>query len=183
MMTVSSAISTALSSETLRFAWLLRICDDLLLTNHGVELTYGGETYVSGGDILRLPAVVRERAIKLQSYSIEFSNVDGALSAELLARDRTGERCEVLLVFLDADGDIIGDEAISLYRGSFDSWSERDTANSATITLKITSPWAKPNLTAGRITSNHHQQDRYTGDRFFEFAHEEKNTIAWGGSD
>jgi hypothetical protein len=180
MMTVSTAIADALSGETLRYAWLLQIGEDLFFTNHGLDIELAGKTYVSQGDILKLSPIVRERQIKLQSYSIEFSNVDGAVGSVLRAYDRTGETCDVSLVLLNSAGALIADKAISLYRGAFDSWVERDTASTSTISLRLTSPWAKPNLTAGRKTSNNNQQDNYPGDLFFEFAHEEKNTIGWG---
>lgn len=181
MMTVPTAISSALAGETLRYAWLLQIGDDLFFTDHALDIDLAGNTYVSQGDILRLSSIVRERNIKLQSYSIEFSNVDGAVSAALRTHDRSGETCDVSLVLLDGVGAPIAGQAISLYRGAFDSWVERDTDSTATISLRLTSPWAKPNLTAGRITSDNNQQDNFAGDRFFEFAHEEKNTIGWGG--
>lgn len=189
MIAVSTALAIELAKETMQFAWLITIGDDLRYTNHAVDIVFGGETFARDGDLLRMPSIVRERAIKLQSYTVEFSNVDGAtaynLSHKLVGEtvvdyDRTGDVCEVLLVLLGADGLPVAGEAISLYKGLFDSWVERDTDNSATISVKITSPWAKPNLTAGRTTSDFDQQNQHTGDRFFQFAHEERNTIGWG---
>jgi len=189
MLSVSNAIKTALSSETMKFAWLLKIGEDLRFTNHSQDISYDSDTYESQGDVLRLAPITREREIKLQSYTIEFSNVDGVIAYAMRHRidqgsqpplhDRTGERCEILLVLLDGAGAVI-DAPISLYAGVFSSWVERDTATTASVSLRITSPWAAPNLTAGRVTSNNNQQDNFTGDRFFEFAHEEKNTIGWG---
>lgn len=191
MLAVSSGIDAALAAETLGFAWLITIGDDLFFTNHSVDVAYTGATYKSEGDLLRMPAIVRERNIKLQSTSLEFSNADGVMSFNLrhkydegsqsyIAHDRTGEPCEILLVLFDSGGAIIDGSAISLYKGVFDTWVERDSETTASISLKITSPWSKPNLTAGRITSDNNQKDNYPGDQFFEFAHEEKNTIGWG---
>ena len=191
MLTVSSGINTALSGDTLRFAWLLQLGDDLFYTNHTVDIDFGGNSYKSQGDLLSVPSVVRERRIKLQSYTVTFSNVDTVMAYNLRHKydpglpgfapyDRTGDACEVRLAFLDDGGGIVDGEAISLYKGAFDSWTEQDTGSRSTIALKITSPWSTPNLTAGRATSDHNQKDNYPGDSFFEFAHEEKNTIGWG---
>lgn len=191
MLTVGSAVSSALGSESLQFAWLLKLGDDLHYTNHAQDIVLGAETYSASGDLLRLPSITRERKIKLQSVTLEFSNADNVMAYAMRHRydpvgetyeayDRTGDPCEILLVMLNTNGDVIGGEAISLYKGAFDSWSEQDTENSATLTVKITSPWSKPNLTAGRTTSDNNQQDTFPGDQFFEFAHEEKNTIGWG---
>jgi len=191
MLTVSSEITAALSGETLRFAWLLQLGGDLFYTNHTVDIDFDGNSYKSQGDLLSLPSVVRERRIKLQSYTVTFSNVDTVMAYNIRHKydpglpgfapyDRVGDPCEVRLVFLDASSAIIKGEAISLYKGAFDSWTEQDSGTRSTIAVKITSPWAKPNLTAGRATSDHNQKDNYPGDKFFEFAHEEKNTIGWG---
>lgn len=192
MLTVPVGISDALASEQMQFAWLIKIGDDLAFTNHAVNIDFNGDTYTSEGDLLRLPSIVRERSIKLQSITLEFSNADGVMSFRFrnkydpgipgyAAYDRTGDPCELYLVLL-GDGDaIIENDAVSLYKGFFDTWIERDSENSSSISLRITSPWAKPNLTAGRVTSDHNQKDFYAGDMFFEFAHEEKNTIGWGG--
>ncbi len=191
MLTVTGGINAALSADTLRYAWLLQLGDDLFYTNHTVDIDFGGNSYKSQGDILSLPSVVRERRIKLQSYTVTFSNVDVVMAYNLRYKyepdlpgfvpyDRVGDACEVRLVFLDAAGAVIDGQAISLYKGAFDSWTEQDSGSRSTISLKITSPWAKPNLTAGRATSDHNQKDNYPGDQFFQFAHEEKNTIGWG---
>ncbi len=191
MLTVPSAVQTALSAETNGFAWLVKLGDDLHYTNHAVDISYSGDAYQSTGDLLRLPAITRERRIKLQSVTIEFSNADGIMSFNLRHKfndgtmayepyDRTGDPCEIFLAFLDDAGALIAGDAISLYKGALDTWTERDSEASSTLSVKVTSPWSKPNLTAGRITSDHNQKDNYPGDEFFEFAHEEKNTIGWG---
>ena len=191
MLSVPNAVASALAADTMNFAWLISLGDDLHFTNHAVDVMLAGKQFNSSGDLLRLPSIRREQRIKLQSVTIEFSNADGVMGFNLRNRynptseayeayDRTGDLCEISLVFLDGAGEVIGDEAINLYRGAFDSWVERDDANTANASVKITSPWSKPNLTAGRITSDHNQKDNYPGDHFFEFAHEEKNTIGWG---
>ncbi len=192
MLDVSSGIDTALRSMSLRFAWLVKLGDDLHYTNHEVDIDYGGDTYTSEGDLLDLPSITRERQVKLQSVTLRFSNADGVMSYSLRHKynpatqtqephDRMGDDCQIYLALLDDGGNLIDGNAISLYKGAIDTWTERDTDAASTIALKITSPWAKPNLTAGRITSDYSQKDSFPGDQFFEFAHEEKNTIGWGG--
>lgn len=185
MMNVPALFESALASDQIAYAWLLKLGDTHRLTNHSDDIVIGADTYLSDGRILRFPSIVRERQIKLQSYSVEFSNVDR--SASTLFSDPEykwiGAPCEVLLALLDSSGGVVSGAAVSLYRGAFDSWVERGTASTATVTVKITSPWATPNLTAGRITSDYAQKDRFPGDRFFEFAHENKNTIAWGSAE
>jgi len=179
---ISSEFLDALGADQLRFAWLLQLPAGLLLTNHETDVTIGADTYMSGGFILSLPNIVRESNIKLQDYSIQLSGIQDTLKTLFSSRNMTGEVCQVFLVLLDGEGVVI-DAPVSLYKGTFHTWVERDTENTITLDIKLTSPWSKPNLTAGRMTSNNNQTDRYPGDKFFEFAHEEKKDLGWGRED
>lgn len=179
-------VDTGKDAETLRFAWLVELPVDIRLTDHAVDLTWQGQTYVSQGDIISLPGIVREREIKLQSYTLRLSNtdlsdVDQTPLDKLTSRNFTGTSCNVTLVLLREDGSII--DGINMYRGTFHTWTENETDTSSTMSITLTSPWSKPNLTAGRVTSDNNQQDLYENDRFFEFAHRERDNLGWGGKD
>ena len=181
MLDVPTAIRTALQGESLTYAWLVDIAGLIRLTDFATDITYAGETYTSQGDILGLNSIVRERDIKLQGYTVEIAGADPWYINMLRARNFSGEPCTVSLLMLDDDGDVISGQAIQLYKGSFDSWYESESKTTSQVQIKITSPWSKPTQTAGRMTSTNAQEDRYTGDKFFEFAHEEKTNLGWGG--
>ncbi len=172
--------------ETLRFAWLVELPADIRLTDHATDLTWQGQLYVSQGDILSLPSIVREREIKLQSYTlrisnVDLSNIDQTPLDKLTSQNFTGAICNITLVLLREDGSII--DGINMYRGTFHTWTENETDTSATMNITLTSPWSKPNLTAGRVTSNNNQTDLYSGDKFFEFAHRERDSLGWGAKE
>jgi len=181
MQNVPNAVLLKLQSEAFRFAWLVDIAGGLYLTDFDRALSFGGATYQSQGDILSLSSIVRERGIKLQSYTVTLSGVDGTIPAGLGAVNLTGRDCAIYLAFPAADGPLDETEVISLYKGTFHSWSERESDRSSVVSIKITSPWSKPDLTAGRVTSNDTQTQDYPGDKFFEFAYEERTNLGWGG--
>ncbi|MBL4837134.1 MAG: DUF2163 domain-containing protein [Kordiimonadaceae bacterium] len=184
MMSVSPELTAALDAEQMRFAWLIQLPADIYLTDYATDLVWNGNIYVSQGDILSLPSVVRERGIKLQSYSIKLSNVDLSDGDQtpldkLSSGNFTGAPCGATVLLLNADDSII--DGISLYKGTFHTWTENETNTSSTMNITLTSPWSKPNLTAGRVTSNNNQEDLYDGDKFFQYAHRERTDIGWGG--
>lgn len=184
MQTAPSALVDALSAEQFRFAWLVELpgpASPLFLTDHAVDIEHDGQTWLSQGDIIGLPTITRERGIKLQGLAIGFSANDGALNAALASRPMAGEACRLSLVFLDATGGVIGDAALPVYEGTFDGWSYRAGKGGDSIEVRVTSPWAKPTQTAGRVTSDHDQTERYPGDSFFAYAHEKKDQLGWGG--
>ncbi|MFC3051660.1 hypothetical protein [Kordiimonas pumila] len=180
MLSVSSTLAAALAAESLRFAWLINLPANIYLTDWGVDISYGGHTYISQGDILTLPSIVREREIKLQGYSLTLSGADQQYAGLLAASNRTGAECTVQLVLLDAGGSVVGGEAIGMYKGTFHTWQEQESGSNSTLTISLTSPWSKPNLTAGRMTSSNNQEDIYAGDKFFQYAHRERENIGWG---
>ncbi|WP_286828738.1 MULTISPECIES: baseplate hub protein [Kordiimonas] len=181
MIDAPNSIQTKLSSEAFRFAWLVDVAGTLFLTDFDRDLSFSGQTYRSQGDILTLSPIVRERGIKLQSYNVTLTGVDGYIPAVLGAGNWTGRDCTIYLAFPAADGALDETEVISLYKGTFHSWSQHESDRSSAVTVKITSPWSKPDLTAGRVTSNDNQTQNYAGDKFFEFAHEERTNLGWGG--
>lgn len=181
MLDVSTPVAGILAGESLRIAWLVNIADTLFLTDHAHDLVHDGETYISQGDVLALSPIVRERGIKLQDYSITLSGVDGLPQGVFGSANFTGHDCTVYLAFPAADGTLASDHVISLYKGTFHSWTVSESAGTSRVVIKVTSPWAKPDMTAGRITSNDSQTQTHAGDRFFEFAHEERRNIGWGG--
>ncbi|WP_417451275.1 hypothetical protein [Kordiimonas sp.] len=184
MLDIHADVRAALAADHVAHAWLLDLgegAQQLHWTSHAADLVVGATSYKSEGHIAGLPAIVRERAIKLQSYTIRLIGSDRLIANTFRQFNMTGLPVVVSLALLDVGGEVIGGDAIRLYKGSVQSWRESEDDGSATLELKITSPWSKPSQTAGRLTSTSAQQDRYAGDRFFEFAHVEKTNLGWGG--
>jgi hypothetical protein len=184
MLDVHSDIRTALEGEHAIFAWLLELGEGtqaLKWTTHASDVSAGGKTYSAAGQIQSLPAIVRQRDIKLQAYTIRIVGSDRLVANSFRTFAAIGLPASVSLVLLADDGSVIGGEAIELYKGTIHSWRESEEEGSATVELKVTSPWSRPRQTTGRLTSTSAQQDRYVGDKFFEFAHVEKSNLGWGG--
>jgi len=191
MLTVSGSLLTALQGDSLHFAWLIAFPNMTDVTNANAtgvfftdaanDITYAGNLYKSAGDVLKLPGIVRERGIKLQGYSFTLAGADHSNAVRLEAANMTGQVGQIFLVLLDDKGVPVNGEAISMYKGTLQTWKEHEGGATSTVNVSLTSPWSKPNLTAGRITSNNNQQDRYPGDGFFKFAHRERKNIGWGG--
>lgn len=196
MLDVPATILSTLSNDNLRFAWLVAFPDSpskdflstgVYFTDHATSLTVGLVTYESLGDILSLSPILRESGIKLQGYTISLAGADisyGASNSQwLAAQNMTGKSCEVSLVLLDADGAVIGDEKIQMYRGTVQVVREKESTDTSSVDVVLTGPWSKPDLTAGRLTSENSQKNFYPNDEFFKYAHRERTNIGWGGED
>ncbi len=176
----TEALQAALSSDNLSFAWLIELPNSINLTTHVDDISLNGNTYVSQGQILSISSVVREKEIRLHGLNLNFSSVEDVLQTRLLERNLTGETCKLLLVLLDDSGVVLDGYCINMFQGRFDSWTLADSGKTATISIKITSSWSKPEGHAGRMTNPSDQQARYEGDKFFQYAHESREAIKWG---
>ncbi|WP_262689779.1 hypothetical protein [Kordiimonas aestuarii] len=145
MLSVETGVLPALESDHVHFAWLIDIEGDIehwRWTTHGHDLVVEGVTYVSEGQVAGLPAIVRERDIKLQSYTIRLVGSDRVEAALFRMRYLVGRPVTVSLVLLEGESGVIGGKAIRLYKGSVHSWREIEDDTSARVELKITSPWS-----------------------------------------
>ncbi len=174
---------TLLEQGGFHFAWLIDMGDAMRITDNSVDIIHDGHTYVSGGDIIGLPSISRERGIKLQNYSFTLSGAIHANAALFSSQNWTGTWCEVFLVFLDETGRAVNGQPMSMYRGTLHTWKETDSGSNARVQVTLSSPWSKPNLTAGRITSDNSQKDRHPTDHFFKYAHRERKNLGWGADD
>lgn len=180
----------ALGANGFRFAWLVNLGGEFLFTDNETNLNFSGNEYLSGGELLGLSSVTREKGIRLQSYSFTLSGVHQETASRLLfllkeagepvsARNVAGMNGEVWLALLDEGGRHIT-QTIKMYQGTLQSWKESDSGSSVRISITLASPWSKPTLTKGRFTSDDNQQQLYPGDGFFAHAHREIKSLGWG---
>jgi len=193
MLNLDTDAQTALNSDTFTFAWLVDLpaanqSSRLRFTDHATPITIGVTDYLSSGALLGLPSMVRDGKVKSHSVTITFSGNSAELLAELTSRNMTGEDVSISLVLFGADGAPLPGMPVTMFAGTFDGWSYRDGSGGDTIAVKITGPWTKPNLTAGRITSDGDQMERYSDtevygpvvDRFYAYAHIQQDNLGWG---
>lgn len=178
MIQVSTALSTALNSDNFEYAYVVDLPVGLRYTNHGRDLLIDGSTYVSNGLLVKFANIKQSQELSLDSYSIELSNVDNTLAKAYASGNYRGLD-GVIRIAVMSNGVVLGDPLI-IYKGTLDSFSIRENRSSSTLSVKLTSHWASYNQKAGRYTSDALQQDLYTGDRIFQYAHVEQNNLGWG---
>lgn len=187
MLTIDPAIIEALKSETIHHAWLLEVAEAFFWTTHGSDVTVnlgqGDVTFASVGKILTVPTISRNKEIRQHGLTLALDGVENDIYQALSNNVLVGRSCRLSLAVLDKVGNVIGDQAINMYEGTFDSWSFRDAGSAEQIDIKIIGPWSKPDQTAGRFTSDSSQQEYSPGDKFMQFAHVELENLPWGEKD
>jgi len=183
MIDVDPAILAALESDNFEFAHLVALPGGLFFTDHGSDIAYGGDTYVSNGSLLKTSPVMREKGLKAHTHQITLSSVDPAIYTLYKATNMVGGIGKVYKAVLDGAGAIIANEPILIYQGTLDTWTVTEKNNSSNMIIKLTNKWSAMMQTAGLLSNPDSQEGAYPGDKFFEMAHEEKSNLGWGLKD
>jgi hypothetical protein len=131
-------------------------------------MDWGGRTWTGVGAFGSVSAVEETTELKAPGVQLVLNGVDLSLISIALARHIQGDPVTVYLGFLDEGHGLI-DTPLVLFRGRADVMSIR-AGQTATIRLTVESvlaDWERPRV---RRYNNADQQQRYPGDRFFEFA-------------
>ena len=128
--------------------------------------------------LVKFAQVNQTQELSLATYSLELSNVDNSVAKAYSSGNFRGLTGTISLAVL-VNGVVQGMPLI-IYKGTIDSFSIRETNKTSVLAIKLTSHWASYNQKAGRYSSDSLQQDLYSGDRIFKYAHSEQNNIGWG---
>ena len=177
---LAAANAAAAGEQVVRpllFALLAFESEALAVTNAPFDLTWGGTTYRGVGQLGGVEAV--EEGIELQAYrvALRLNGVPAALAAIALGEHYQGRAATLSMGFLD-EGHALVDTPFTLFRGRMDGMTIT-LGETASIVLTVESrlaDWERPRV---RRYNNADQQQRYPGDRFFEFAEQtaERNVI------
>ena len=180
MISVHPAVLAALESDNFKYAHLVALPGGLFFTDHGSDILYSGDTYVSNGSLLKTSPVMREKGLKAHTHQITLSSVLTAIYTLYKATSMVGVVGKTYKAVLDAAGAIIANAPILIYQGTLDSWTMAENNSTSKMSIKLTNKWSAMLQTSGRLTNPDSQKTVDTTDKFFEMAHEEKSNIGWG---
>jgi len=152
---------------------------DLLIWNGRGDKDFAGDTYTGIGDLGKISPIeegLQQRAfgISIEISGIPPSNISLALSEELQNRS-----AQIWLAFFD-DNYVLVTSPVLMFRGRLDTM---DVKLGKTATVVITAEsrlidWSRPRV---RRYTNADQNDRFPGDKGFEFVSDTTDKeIVWG---
>lgn len=184
MITLTAAYQAAIESDAFSPCYLIKLPGPLTLTTAPDDLSFGGDTYVSGGLTVALDGIASTTDLSTNTYTITLDNANQTAMAIYANDNYVGAPSTVYLGLLDDSGSLIVDGSglgpIEMYTGVFDGWAVKEGKNRSVIAIKLRSHWAAFNRKAGRFTNSASQQELYPNDTFFDFSHIDQNEIRWG---
>lgn len=167
---LTSAAQTAAEAGHVNFVYLARLDFDggLVAVNSGISsYSFNGDTYTGIGSLGSVD-VINEGA-EIEPYGIELSltGVDPSLISISLSEDYQGRSAKLYLGLLDSDYLLI-DDPVLLFDGRMD-YMQVFVGDTGEIKLRAESRLVDWNKARVRRYNNEDQQDRYPGDKGFEF--------------
>ena len=182
MLSLTTEYVTLISSDQFSPCFLVKL-PGLTVTTAPDDLSFGGDTYVSSGLVIKMDSYGSTTDISANTYTIELDNADQTAFAIYANDNYIGADVTVYMALLEDDGSLVvdgsGDGPFEIYKGIFDGWAVTESTTKSTIKVKAKSHWAAFNRKAGRFTNSASQQEIYPTDSFFEFAHEDINDLRW----
>lgn len=170
-----------IANNSLRIAHLVSIAFDtpIYLTDHGRQVSYGGNDYSPSGHFLAMSDPSEQRKLNVAKVNLTLSGVSQEYISILLAQNWVNRSAVISKAFLDASGAVIGDP-ISIFDGLLSNFQIRESDNGCRITLEIASHWADFQRKVGRYTNHNSQQFYFSSDMGMEFSAAATTDIPWG---
>tara|TARA_R110002020_G_scaffold475783_1_gene712304 strand:+ start:1410 stop:1982 length:573 start_codon:yes stop_codon:yes gene_type:complete len=184
---VASATATELATKSFNIVNLLEFqgiggaSERLYLTDAPVDITNGGNTYVSTRGMMGVGDITEEETIKIESIEITLSGVESANVKLFLDFDYIDRRVLVHRAVIGNNHELIG-TAILVFDGRLDQprLTEDWKGQTATLAVSATSHWADFEAQSGRHSNPTEQKILFSGDTFFDKATETQKDVKWG---
>ena len=179
-----AAVATALAQKNVAivtFAKLEFPSGTVYLHNSLGSYTWGGQEWLGVGDLGSISQVEEGLDVSPYAITLTLSGLDATISGAALTEDYYLHGVTVYLGVLDAD-DVLIDTPTQIWAGFMDQMNMTVGADGGdAIQLVAESELSRFNKSLNLMYTNTAQQERSTGDLFFNFLHRiEGAKINWG---
>lgn len=152
------------------------------ITNHDSDITWNGNVYTGGGQLLGVQPPNYSTVVDREIYTIELDALDAQMKAEI-ATGVTYKPVTVRLGFtLDGVFQDGLDETLYAYKGNVGTVKHNVNNEDSVYVVECTAPLSDLDAKSPRFTTTNQQQLHYPTDTCFEGIHEGSEAIIleWG---
>ena len=180
--TAMAALTEAQQVRPVLMAKLALKTRTLCLCTGTQDLTLDGTTWVGNGDLAGVSAIEEGSDVSPYHVDLSLSGLNAQLVRDTLATEAFHlQEVTLYLGFLQADAPQWQEPPIEIWSGLMDTAFLETTGDTLTITLRCESHLAQFQRENGARFTDEDQQDRYSGDRFFEYLPQMQDLkLKWG---
>ena len=143
-------------------------------------INIGGNPYTGVGDLGQIGPITETTELKNTGVTIGLSGIPLTAISNALLQDYQGRPCNIYIGTGNAASQTIN-TPYKIFGGQIDTMQIEETAETATISVKVESRLLEFNRPKETLYTDADQQDRYPGDRFFEYVPSlQEKEILWG---
>ncbi len=170
MRTLTTDQQTAINDSVVSMVWLIRLDFDstVYLNTSSVTLLYDSHSWLAG-QVVGIDPIKETDSGEATGFTLSLATNSEALIARALTERTTNCPCYVWMALTNATTGAIIDTPVLIEQGLCDQPTIGDDKGSAVVAISIETEmadFARP--VVYRYTNADHQQ-RYAGDRFFEY--------------
>ena len=179
---VTTALNTELTATELQpfFAVELDFSSGILYlwTGYG-DITFGGNTYNGGGDVLNITGVSETSEIRADGITIGLTGISSSLIASALTESYQGRNCKVYLGAISS-GAVVADP-YAVFSGRMDVMTIDDSGETCDMVIQAENRLVDLDRPRNRRYTSEDQKIDYPNDKGLEFVADlQDKQIIWG---
>ena len=153
------------------------------LTNSPYDLSYGGHTYRSFGQLIGFDSVEESATFEIPSMRITVSgieaydNSDNNFATTIIGADYIEKDVAIYRQYINPNGGVLG--TFQIYEGTIQGATIIADSEQCFVDIETASHWADFDRQNGRFTNENSQQSVFSGDEGFEYAKDVQKEIEW----
>jgi len=184
MARLNAALQTAVEKKVIQCYESLYVDIDggIYITNAPMNITIGGNEYISVGQFLGFSSIEEQRLFTATEITVTMAGIPAfetgdSFLQQVLQFDYVDKEVEIYRSFFNHDTYI---DSFLMFKGRLDSpVIEDNPGDTTTVAATCSNNWIDYERTNGMITNNDRHQALYTGDLGFEFASQIIKDISW----
>ena len=146
-------------------------------------ITLNSNSYTGVGHLLQISDVEETQDISAKGMTLSLSGVPSGLLADALNTPYQGRLCKVYLGFMTSwENPDASPDTLEVFSGYMDQMTIDEGSETSTITTSVESRLIDLERPRTRRYTNENQQQRFSGDKAFEFVESLQNLrLQWGG--
>jgi len=171
MRSLTAGQQLAVDDALVHMAWFIQMDFDggaVYLNTSGVTIPYGGHDWLAG-QVIDVESIKETDSGAATGFTLSLATTSEALIARALAERTTNRPCYVWMALINSTTGALIDTPVLVEQGLCDQPTIGEDGGTAVVSISVETEmadFARPNVI--RYT-NADQQQRYAGDRFFEY--------------
>lgn len=195
---LSAVQNTYLAGDSLIGITLIYIAvnggTDLYYTDAPFDIDYDGDTYEAQGKLIGISESQEVAELQITNITLTLTALDLTLVQTIATSAQINQDVLIYRAFLNPTtneliGDSSGDQVVPIFKGKINSYTIKDSDDTATISLDIKSQFSNFTKSTGRrtnvtslqnLTSLQPSVSSIPNDFGFEYSHETLRDLRWG---